>query len=142
MNRRWIAVAVACGTLHVASRADLIVTLEPRNADGELVTGRVAAETELSVDVLLSVRAPDDPLADVRSLVFDFRLTNAGITLRSFAWTFDSLLDGSLYTRSVVLPLPSAEYTGLGRLDERILDLTETPVRVGVLEITVKSTGA
>lgn len=142
MHRRWIAVVVACGAFQSAARADLIVTLEPRDADGALVTGKVPAGTELSVDVMLSVSAPHDPLADVRSLVFDFRSTNAGITLGSFIWTFDSLLDGSLYTRSVVLPVPSANYTGLGRVDDRILDLSETPVRVGVLDITVNSTGA
>jgi len=139
--RSWIRMGLLCVWMWTPARADLVVTLAAFDADDEPVTGRVAAETELSIDVLLSVDEVDDPLNDVRTLVLDFGFANAGIRLRQFTWTFDSLRDGGLYRQTTDLPTPEATYTGLARSEERILDLVETPVRVAILEVTVDATG-
>jgi len=50
------------------ARANVVLTLEVRDALGQLVNNPVAPGTDLIVDVLLAVDAADDPLVDVRAV--------------------------------------------------------------------------
>lgn len=116
-----------------AVHADVLVALEARDPNGNRITGPVAAGSELVVDILLSVDEEDDPLADVRALQFDFAATDAGIELGTFSWR---LQIASYAVQSSALPTPSAA-TLATMPSESLLRLTQTPIRVATLDITV-----
>ncbi len=126
-------------TVSLASlaRADVVVTLEARNALGQLVNNPVDSGTDLIVDILLSVDATDDPLVDVRAVQFDFGATDDGITLGTFAWRLDTT---TYALQSSALPTPSVT-TLITAADDTLLQLTQTAVRVATIDITVNATG-
>ena len=136
-----VAVALSAA-LASAGRAELIVTLDPKDSEMSPIPETVDAGTDVYVDVLLAVAGDDPPPEDLRTLAFDFRASNSAISLEKFTWTFDSILDGGLYSQNVALPLPEATYVGSSRVDNRIVDLSQTPIRVAVVEVVVNATGA
>lgn len=131
-------VFAAVGLLFVPlAHADLIVTLEPKDADMNQIVGAVPAGTEVFVDILLSAVGDDNPLADLRNLQFDFAATSPGVELGTFTWE----LDPSAYTfQIIVLPTPSATSL-MSSSVPGLLALDEEPVRVATVEVTVSAGG-
>ena len=125
----WTALPLAQG--------DVLVTLVARDAAGVEVTEPVPAGTTVVVDVLLAVDAQDDPLSDVRHIQFDFRASDATLTLGTFSWR----LGGNLYEPLTnTLPTPSATSFAL-ESSEALLQLTQVPMRVATIDVTVNGTG-
>ncbi|UCC30944.1 MAG: hypothetical protein JSU86_01445 [Phycisphaerales bacterium] len=130
----FVAVGLICAPL---AYADLIVTLEPKDADMNPIMGGVPAGTEVFVDILLSAVGDDNPLEDLRNLQFDFAATSPGIELGTFTWELDP---GAYAFQITELPTPSAtslmSSTGPG-----LLTLDEEPARVATVEVTVSASG-
>ncbi len=135
-----LAVVVSVTFVHTA-QANIIVTLTPRDADGTPVQGSVVSGSQVLVDVLLSVDAADDPLENVRDVAFDLAGTSPGVQVDQFTWSLDSIESDSLYTLTNDLSTPTAEYRGLNRTLNRIVDLSTVPVRVAMIETTVNNSG-
>jgi len=120
-----------------AIRADLIVTLEPRDEDGAEIDGPIPAGSLVEVDVLLSIEEDDDPVVDLRDLQFDFAATDEGIDIETFSWRVDQ---DAYDLRSESLPAPLAA-TRATMSVAGLLDLSTVPVRVAILEIIVHDDG-
>ena len=130
----WLAVSQVA--------ADLVITLEPKDADMNPIAGPVDPGTQVVVDILLSVTDDDSPLADLRGLGFDFTATSPGIEVSEFTWLLDQAIsDDLLYFQDPTLPVPSVAYTLGNRVEGMILDLDETPIRVAAVTITVNDNG-
>ncbi len=138
MRRCIIVALIAVGVLFVPlAQADLIVTLEPNDADMNPIVGDVPAGAEVFVDILLSVEGDDNPLADLRNLQFDFAATSPGIELGTFTWD----VDPSAYTFQVtMLPTPSATSL-MSSSAPGLLTLSEEPICVATVEVTVSASG-
>jgi hypothetical protein len=138
MRRELSVLAVALAALLASSaRADLIVTLSPKGADLNPVSGPVPAGTALLVEILLSVDGNDNPLADLRLLQFDFAATDSTLTLGTFAWELDANAYGFVVS---TLPAPSAVSLFTGS-DSRLLSLNDNPLRVATVAVTVDGDG-
>ncbi len=72
------------------ARADLVITLEPKDADLNPIVGEVPVGSGVFVDLLLSVDGDDVPLPDIRNLQFDFAATSSSIELGIFTWEVES----------------------------------------------------
>ncbi len=121
--------------------ADLVITLEPKDADMNPITGPVDPGTQVVVDVLLSVTADDNPAADLRGLQFDFAATSAAIEVSEFTWLLDPGISDDFYLQFDILPVPSATFIGMSGLEGMILNLDETPIRVASVTVTVGGAG-
>jgi hypothetical protein len=124
-----------CGLLTTANPAwaDVIVTLEAFGQDGQPITGPVAAGTDVTVDLLLSADAEDDPVVDVRLIQFDFEATDSNIDLVSFTWTVDA--NGYSF-QDPDLPLTNVTAVHLNSAPG-MLTLTTEPVKVASVDITI-----
>lgn len=122
--------------------ANIVITLEARDAEGDPVEGDVAARSVIQVDVLLSVDEEDDPLLDLRTVQFDFAGTTASLVLRDFRWILPPGVDTDSYTVFEGLPRPRLSYAFNERQGNSIIDLDQTPVLVAALEVTVNSSGS
>ena len=119
------------------ARADLIVTLEAKDADMNEIVGQVPAGTEVFVDILLTAVGDDNPLSDLRNLQFDFAATSPGIELGTFTWE----LDPSAYAFQITgLPTPSATSL-MSSSGPGLLTLDDAPARVATVEVTVSASG-
>lgn len=138
MRRCIIVALIAVGVLFVPlAQADLIVTLEPKDADMNPIVGDIPTGAEVFVDILLSVEGDDNPLADLRNLQFDFAATSPGIELGTFTWE----VDPSAYTFQItMLPTPSATSL-MSSSASGLLTLSEEPIRVATVEVTVSASG-
>ncbi len=96
----------------------------------------------ITVDVFLSVDAGDDPLPDIRSIVFDFTATSDTIEVSQFAWTLALAVGDDLHVKFENLPSPSIVYTAFSRAEGLILDLTTVPVLVAGFDATVTDRGS
>ncbi|MCH7704811.1 MAG: hypothetical protein IIB61_06845, partial [Planctomycetes bacterium] len=99
-----LTLMIAVSSAMTAARADLIITLQPVDADGTPIAGAVAPGAEVIVDVLISVDGDDNPLADLRMFQFDFAGSSPSIELNSFIWRVDSEAYGFAISD---LPVPS-----------------------------------
>ena len=104
-RRTGLGFVVVTAILAATSRADLIVTLEPKDTDGEPITGEIEAGAEVVVDILISVDGDDVPLADLVSLQFDFGASSPALEIGQFVWDLDSAVYGLLIS---TLPAPVA----------------------------------
>ena len=138
-----IRCAVALGLFAVALplRANIVITLGARDAEGTVVEGAVAAGTKVFVDISLSVDEEDDPLLDLRSIQFDFRATTSTIVLSNFAWDLPPGVDETSYSQFDALPQPRLVYLSESRVGNSIIDLDAMPLRVATVEATVNSSG-
>ncbi len=125
----------------IPAPANVVITLEARDAEGELIEGEVPARSTVSVDVLLSVDEEDDPLLNIRDVQLDFEGTTVGLVLANFQWILPAGVDPVTYSRSEVLPRPRLAYLGDERIGNSIIDLDQTPLLVATLEVTVNSSG-
>lgn|GEM_PF-6661506 len=117
------------------ARADIIVTLEAFDGD-DPVEGSVAPDTELSVDILLSVTADDDPLNELRVMQFDFRDTGNGLDMTDFEWLLDELgVAGSYFVE------PSTSIARADYIFGDIIDLGTEPLRVARVTLVAKDDG-
>lgn len=128
---------IAMSSVPSAARADLIITLQPVDADGMPIAATVAPGAEVAVDVLISVDGDDNPLADLRMFQFDFADSSPSIELNSFTWHVDPQGYGLAFPD---LPVPSV-ISLLFSSDPSLLTLTEEPVRVATIVVTVNATG-
>lgn len=117
--------------------ADVIVTLEAFGSDGQPITGSVAAGTDVTVDILLSADAEDDPVSDVRLIQFDFDATDTAIELVSFTWTVDA--NGYSF-QDPDLPLTNVTAVHINSAPG-MLTLTTEPVKVASVDITINASG-
>ncbi|UCE59601.1 MAG: hypothetical protein JSU63_19425 [Phycisphaerales bacterium] len=142
-HRAVLVLVVLVGVLLAQASADVVVTLEPKDADANPVTTAVDAGTTVFVDILLAADEADTPLADVRLLRFDFTETSSTLSLGEFAWTFDSLENDGLYLLDEVREelLFSAAYISTTAVEGAVVALGGTAVRVATLEVTVNGTG-
>ena len=118
-------------------RADLIITLQARDAFGQPISTTVAPGTTVSLAILLSVDGVDDPLVDVRGLQFDFSVLATGIEVSSFVWALNA---GTFGLATSSLPIPSAS-SFLPAGDPAILSLTSNPTEVASIEVLVNGSG-
>ncbi len=129
--------AMAAGLVTGSARADLIVTLEAKDVDGNPIVGEIDVGSEVFVDILLSVDGDDVPLPDVRSLQFDFGASASSLDLAGFLWEVDPVFYGFM---ADALPTPYAtsllQTGGTG-----LIELTGTPLRVGKVTVMVNGTG-
>ena len=132
-----LTLMIAVSSAMTAARADLIITLQPVDADGTPIAGAVAPGAEVIVDVLISVDDDDNPLADLRMFQFDFAVTSPSIELDSFTWHVDPEGYG---LASSDLPVPSV-ISLLFSSNPSLLTLTEEPVLVATIVVTVNGTG-
>ncbi|RJP33319.1 MAG: hypothetical protein C4547_12490 [Phycisphaerales bacterium] len=121
-----------CGS----GRADVQITLEAK-VGSEPLAGPVERDTEVTIDVLLSVTADDDPLEEVRSLQFDFRSTDDAIEVTGFEWLLGDLGFPANYFEEDQPPIVRANHIGVGNL----LALTQTPARVGRVTVIARESG-
>jgi hypothetical protein len=128
---------MTAGLAAMEARSDVIVSLEATGVGGEPVFGPVPAGSELVIRVLLSVDGADVPLPDVRSLQFDFGSTAPALDLADFAWDVDPALYGFM---TAGLPTPAAtsllQTGGIG-----LIELSETPLQVASVTVTVNDSG-
>ena len=132
-----LTLMIAVSSAMTAARADLIITLQPVDADGTPIAGAVAPGAEVIVDVLISVDGDDNPLADLRMFQFDFAGTSPSIELNGFTWHVDPEGYG---LASSDLPAPSV-ISLLFSSNPSLLTLTEEPVLVATIVVTVNGTG-
>ena len=119
------------------ARADLVVTLEAKDAQMNPIAGDVTAGSQVIVDILLSVDGDDNPLADLRGIQLDFAATSSCIQLESFTWEVDS---GAYGFQVDQLPMPSATSLMLSS-GPGLLSLSEEPLFVAAVEVTVDASG-
>lgn len=135
--------ALAIFLLAGAADAGVLVTLSATGADGQPVSGNVEVGETITVDVFLSVETADDPLLDIRLIAFDFTPTSDTIEVTDFVWMLDLPGGDVLYGfNTVELPTPDTLYSGLGRAEGLILDLTTAPVLVAGFDATVSGSGS
>ncbi len=133
---------IICGVLVLGfanfnAEGGLVITLEARNLDGESLATTVEAGTQAQIDVALSVDAADAPLSDLRGLQFDFSGTSTSITVDSFEWSVNS----TAYS-FVTNTLPTvAAITLMSSGSPMLLALTDQPVLVATVDITIDGTG-
>lgn len=136
-----LTLMIAVSSAMTAARADLIITLQPVDADGTPIAGAVAPGAEVIVDVLISVDGDDNPLADLRMFQFDFADSSASIELDSFTWHVDpQAYPFPLPDQAASLPVP-AVISLMTASSPLLLTLTEEPVRVATIVVTVNDTG-
>jgi len=133
---------VAASTLLPSASANIVITMEASTSNGTPITGDVAAQSVIQVDVLLSVDEADDPLLDLKTVRFDFGGTTAALVARNFHWILPPGVDSDSYTLFETLPLPRLTYGFNSRQGNSIIDLDQTPVLVASLEVTVNSSGS
>ena len=85
-NLTWVLAVLA---VSVSAHADMIVTLDPKDANGNPPAGAVASGSRLFVDIFLSVDGDDNPLSDLRGLQFDFGASDETIERVEFIWHVD-----------------------------------------------------
>jgi len=124
-----------------SASADLVVTLQARDALGLPIAGSVVGGTRVFVDVSVSVDGDDDPLLDLRLLQFDFAGTDSTIALESFTWELEPGRSDASYTQFTTFPRPGAVYLPFERADGFIIDLHGAPTRVGRVEALVNGSG-
>lgn len=138
MLRMTCCAVVALVSMTSASRGDVIMSLVPRDESMNPIAGGVALGTTVTVDILLSADAPDDPLDGLTLIQFGFSTTDAVITLDSFTW----VISVAAYLPFIgdTLPTPGAislctdSCTGL-------VMLTSTPLLIAQVRATVNGTG-
>lgn len=145
-RREWQTwVAVGCGALCARGAwGGVHVSYQIAGADGGRITEIAAGDTVI-LNVLLSTDAGDGDVLSFRTLQFDFRGTSENLGPMTFEWTLveAGLTDEALYlTENELLQNVRASYIGLERVEGFILDLTEEPVKVGELTLTVLGDGA
>ena len=123
--------------LAAAARADLIVTLQVKDADGSPIVGGVPAGSVHSIDILLSVDGDNNPTGDFRNLQFDFAATSPTIEVNTFAWTVDP---GAYGFFRETLPTPFAASLLFGS-SPRLVSLDADPHHVATIEVTVNGGG-
>ncbi len=121
--------------------ANVVITLEARDAEGELIEGDVPARSTIFVDMLLSVDEEDDPLLNVRDVQLDFEGTTVGLVVGNFVWVLPAGVDPATYSRSQTLPRPRLAYVAESRIGNSIIDLEQNPLLVATMEVTVNSSG-
>jgi hypothetical protein len=132
---RWTGLVAAFGCWAVAN-ADVVFSLEAFTAGGQPISGEVAPGTVVTVDILLSADAEDAPVPDTRFIQLDFRNTDTAIQLDALTWA----VDGDVYASFGELPFPSVVTVFLAS-SPLLLTLSEEPVKVADLELTVLGTG-
>lgn len=137
MLRTTCCVVVALVSLAPASRGDVIMSLVPRDEAMNPITGGVPLGTTVTVDVLLSVDGPDDPLAELTLLQFGFSTTDPVISLASFTWVIPV---GAYPFIGDTLPTPGAISLCTGGCSG-LVTLTSTPLLIARVRATVNGTG-
>ncbi len=118
-------------------QGDIVITLSARAPSGQAITGPVAVGTQATVDILLSASGTDNPLSDLRSLVFDVNGTSADLVPIQFTWFLDPTAYGF---QAAGLPTPSAASVLL-MSQPNLLTLSAAPILVGTLAVTVNGNG-
>lgn len=143
--RRWMTLAAvtACTAIGSSARGNVVITLDATDAGGTPITGELAAGTVVDVAISLSVDGDDNPLADVRLIEFGFAPTDATLALSDFAWTFNTLvygvLDADLHAGTE--PLRVFALTISISSNSELLTLTDQPVEVATMRVTVNGSG-
>ncbi len=138
MIRRCARISVLVSVLLVADvGADLILTLVPNDASGNVVTGSVPSGSHLDVDILMSVDGDDNPLGSLRLLQFDFYSTSESLVLESFAWQVDM---GAYGFQDAMLLQPGAfsPCTGGGT---PCISLSDVPLLVATVRVAANASG-
>lgn len=134
------AAAVLCWSVAPAL-ANIVITMEATDANGDPIGETVAAQSVLTVDILLSVDEEDDPLLDLRTVQFDFEGTTVALVTRNFRWILPPGVESDSYTQFAALPRPRLAYATNSRVGNSIIDLDQTPQLVATMEVTVNSSG-
>ncbi len=132
---------VACAALASTTRADIIITFEATNVDGEPIGETVPAQSMVLVDILLSVDEADDPLLDLRTIQLDFEATTVTLVLDAFLWELPVGVEDDSYSSFEGLPRPRLVYLSNTRVGNSIIDLDQSPLRVATVEVRVNSSG-
>jgi hypothetical protein len=136
-----LPVAFCLFAIPSSAPANVVITLEARDAAGELIAGEVLPRTTIFVDVLLSVDAEDDPLLDVQDVLFDFEATTTALVLSDFRWVLPLGVDPVTYGRAENLPRPRLVYAADSRIGNSIVDLDQTPQLLATFEVLVNGSG-
>lgn len=135
-----IGIAVFCWFASTAF-GNIVITIEATDSAGDPIGDTVAAQSVLTVDILLSVDEEDDPLLDLRTVQFDFEGTTVALVTRNFRWILPPGVEADSYTQFAALPRPRLAYVTNSRVGNSIIDLDQTPQFVATLEVTVNSSG-
>lgn len=140
---RKVSLLAAAVTLSFAAPAwaAVEITLTPRDAEGNEVTGPVEAGTTLTVDLVLAVEAGDADVSDVREVRFDLTASSSNLAIGEFTWTLDLESGDDLYLELNTPPIYNVIYLGLEPTEGTILAITETPQVVATVEVTVEGDG-
>ena len=142
MSRVLALLLIVGGALLPAhAGADVIITLDLSDAEGNALTGPVPSGTTVFAELLLAADGEDNPLPDIRLIQFDFIRTSETLTVQEFEWTFDPGQGQDLYFISSALPLPQVAYIQLSGIPGFILDLGGDPVSVATFEVVVTDAG-
>ena len=142
MSRKLSLLLVFIGALLPAhADANVIITLNLRDAEGVDLSGAVVSGSTVYGELLLAVEGEDDPLQDVRLIQFDFTNTSESLTVQEFEWTFDPGEGRDMYFMSSELPMPQVAYVQSARMPGFILDLTNEPIPVATFEVVVTGEG-
>ncbi len=137
MFRAILRFVLVISLLASAADADVIITLEARDANGALLPTQVPAGTRAHVTALLYADGRDNPLPDVRLIQFDFSLTNSGIEVDSFVW----LVDRTPYSEEFLwLPLVTIVSSYFSSSPD-LLTLTGTTLPVATFGVTINESG-
>ncbi|HNQ23771.1 MAG TPA: hypothetical protein PKK06_11815 [Phycisphaerae bacterium] len=136
-----VLLTLVSGLLTTTVRADVVISLQPVDANGDPVTFPVVAGTEVSVEILVSVDGEHNPLRDVRLFQFDLRNTSEKITTKSFEWIFDPGLGRGSWFSVITLPSAGTAYTGLVSEPGLIMHLSDTPTPVAAFRMVVAGAG-
>lgn len=140
--RGMVLPVLAINALGTPALANIVITLEATNANGDPIGDTVAAQSVLTVAILLSVDEEDDPLLDLRTVQFDFEGTTVALVTSDFRWIFPPGVEADSYTAFETLPRPRLAYVTNSRVGNSIIDLNQTPQLVATLEVTVNGSGA
>ena len=132
---------LAAALLSTRAGADVIITLNLSDSEGNALAGPVPPGTTVLGELLLSTGSDEDPLPDIRLIQFDFTNTSGLLTVQGFEWTFDPGQGQSMYLLFADLPVPQVAYSGMGRMPGFIVDLGGEPVPVAEFQVLVAGGG-
>lgn len=142
MSRVIALLLVVGGALLPAhAGADVIITMDLSDTEGNALAEPVLAGTTVFGELLLSADGEDNPLPDVRLIQFDFTSTSETLTVQDFEWTFDPGQGQALYYTFSELPLPQVAYIQTAGVPGFILSLDGDPISVATFEVVVTDAG-
>lgn len=137
-NRTSIIVGLAASICCATANADMILTLVPKDTDGNLIGTTVPEGSRILVDIFMSVDGEDNPVDAIQTLQFDFLSTSESIVVDLFNWQVDM----SAYPfMSEDLPIPGGFSPACFEEGFSCISVTDEPLLLATLEVTVNGNG-